>query len=256
MPPMTEAAEPSMTNAAHQRSWHFRDTVAGLRQPVTNRQADLTAATATFGIAERTILTPDASEVCIVEGELPLQPGRMATSDCGRLLALGLSIMTGSRTIITAILLLAATLVLARCAARWAVNQIADPEPLAETAGRVQLVIDEQDVGLVPQGMPLEVEFAVANAGSEPLVLRQAPRECCRGEGELPAFTIEPGDTGEVTARLSADELLGRGRKHIRFFTSDATSPELWLTIRGSVIRRASFSSDEELPIERSVLVK
>jgi len=157
-------------------------------------------------------------------------------------------------SVVVAVLILAALLVMLRFSARWAVDQIADPEPIAQTAGRLQLVIDEQDVGLVRQGTMLEVPFAVGNTGSERLVLRQAPRECCGAE-PLRSFTVEPGQMNEVVALLMADELLGRGRKHIRFYTSDAACPELWVTIRGTVIRHAA-ASDDDTPVERSVLVK
>ena len=137
---------------------------------------------------------------------------------------------------------------------RRAMEQTAEPEPLEQTAGRLQLVIDEQDVGLVRQGTSLDVPFAVGNTGSEKLLIRQAPRECC-GAAALRTFSVEPGQTGEVVARLTADELVARGRKHIRFFTSDANCLELWVTIRGTVIRRAAASEDDTAA-ERSVLVK
>jgi Protein of unknown function (DUF1573) len=128
------------------------------------------------------------------------------------------------------------------CTSRWGAPQVAN-EPLQETAGRLQLVVDDQDVGLVRQGTQLDVHFAVANVGTEKLLLRQAPRECCSGE-TLPKFTVEPGQTGEIIARLQTDDLLARGRKNIRFFTSDVTNPEVWVTVRGTVIRHVSAPED------------
>jgi len=155
------------------------------------------------------------------------------------------------RLIISVSIFAAATLVLL-LVSRRTLEQAVDPEPLEPTAGRLQLVIDEQDVGLVRQGAPLEVHFAVGNTGSEKLVLRQAPRECCGAE-QLQVFSVEPGQTSEIVARLTADDLLGRGKKHIRFFTSDVDYPELWVTVRGNVIRKAAVSDDDV--VERSVLV-
>jgi hypothetical protein len=163
--------------------------------------------------------------------------------------------MSRLRPLLAVVLFLAALTTLAQFGARWAVEQISDPDVLKETACRLQLVIDEQDIGLVQQGTPLEVAFTVGNTGSERLVLRQAPRECCGSEPPPSTFTIEPGQAGEVVALLTADELLGRGRKHIRFYTSDVTCPELWVTVRGTVIRQAAASEDDER-VERSVLVK
>jgi len=159
--------------------------------------------------------------------------------------------MAHSRSIIITILSLSALLAVLRFTARWAVDEITEPQPLEPTAGRLQLVLDEQDVGLVQPGERLEVPFTVANTGPERLVVRQAPAECCSHDA-LMAITLEPGQTGEITAVLLADELRGLGRKHVRFFTSDPTCPELWLTVRGAVIRPAGYGT----PVERSVLVK
>ena len=160
--------------------------------------------------------------------------------------------MAHSRSIITTIVCLAALLAVLRITARWAVDQIAEPEPLEATGGRLQLVLDEQDVGLVRHGETLEVPFTVGNTGNETLVLRQAPRECCKDDPLPSTIMLEPGQTSEITAVLAAEELLGLGQKHVCFYTSDATCPELWVTIRGTVTRHASDS----LPIERSVLIK
>jgi hypothetical protein len=119
-----------------------------------------------------------------------------------------------------------------------------EPPLLAISGGRLQLVSDEQSVGLVKQGTPLSVTFTVANTGTESLVLRQARTQ--HAGHQLPRFTIEPGRTGEVTAEIWSDELFDRGLKHVRFLTSDPTSPELWLTVRGTVVRRVAASHDDE----------
>jgi len=160
--------------------------------------------------------------------------------------------MPRSPWIITVVAVLVALLAMG-IVGRRAIDQTVQPEPLPQTGGRVQLVIDEEDIGAVRQGKMLEVPFAVGNTGSEKLFLRQAPSECCGGD-EQQTFSIEPGQTSEVTVRLAADELIGRGKKNIRFFTSDAISPELWVTVRGTVIRRAA-GSQEETAVERSVLL-
>jgi uncharacterized protein DUF1573 len=150
-----------------------------------------------------------------------------------------------------------ALLALLRMGAQRAIDDFVHPEPLAATGGRVQLVVDEQDVGLVLPGPPIAARFTVVNTGTEQLVLRQAPHECCQDE-PLSAFTIEAGQTGEIVALVIADDLAGRGRKHIRFYTSDPTNPELWVTVRGHVVNRAAYDDYDdygELPMERSVLV-
>jgi hypothetical protein len=152
--------------------------------------------------------------------------------------------MFGLRTVVAAAVVVAAILLLLGVAAQRHIAHDADTQELAPTAGRLQLVLDEHDVGLVQQGAPLAVPFAVANTGTERLWLRQA-RDEGRGTGVAATMAIEPGLTGELVAELNADDLVGRGRKHVRFLTSDPTCPELWLTVRGTVVRKATASDDE-----------
>jgi len=150
--------------------------------------------------------------------------------------------MSRNWSYLVVLLMTVAALVAVCYTSRWGARQAAY-EPLEETLGRLQLVVDDQDVGLVRQGTQLDVHYAIVNVGTEKLLLRQAPRECCAGE-TLPKFSIEPGQTGEIIARLQTDDLLARGKKNIRFFTSDGTNPELWVTVRGTVIRHASAGED------------
>jgi hypothetical protein len=130
----------------------------------------------------------------------------------------------------------------------------AEASPLTTPGGRVHLVTDEQDIGLVPQGAPLSVVFSVGNTGSEALSIRQSSIEESFGTRLFSTIMIEPGRTGEVTAELWSDELLDRGRKHVLFETSDPTCEELWLTVRGTVLRHATVGDDEEA--EQSVLLR
>jgi hypothetical protein len=126
----------------------------------------------------------------------------------------------------------------------WLAEELISSDTPDKSTGRMQLVLDEKDIGLVRKREPLQVPFAVANIGTGKLELRQAAEECCGAEVIFPTITIEPGKTDEVVALLSSDDLLARGRKHIRFHTSDPDHPELWLTIRGTVIRNTSFEDD------------
>jgi hypothetical protein len=108
---------------------------------------------------------------------------------------------------------------------------------ITPTEGRVQLAIDEQEVGIVESDTALEVCFLVTNTGRERLVLRQAmPAEEQESAEAFPLYTVSPGRTIAVIARLNSNELALRGRKHLRFDTSDVDCPELWLTVRGSLV--------------------
>lgn len=124
-------------------------------------------------------------------------------------------------------------LALTPLATLWRANS--DEGPIGMTDGRVQLAVDEQDVGEVDPDVSLEVCFLVSNVGSERLVLRQAgwlpeggARRHCR-------YVVSPGRTIAVPVQLNSNELASRGRKHVQFETSDRTLPELWLTVRGHV---------------------
>ena len=110
---------------------------------------------------------------------------------------------------------------------------------IAKTDGRVQLAIDEQDVGDAEVDAPLEVCFLVTNVGSQRLLLRQLSSPSDRRAGaQHPLYTVSPGRTIAVMARLNSNDLIERGRKHICFETSDGSCPELWLTVRGNVVGR------------------
>jgi hypothetical protein len=112
-----------------------------------------------------------------------------------------------------------------------------DDETISQTDGHLQLAIDEQDVGEVAADAELQVCFVVANSGSERLLLRQARALDDRANHDpYPLYTVSPGRTIAIMARLNSNELGERGRKHIRFQTSDAACPELWLTVRGSAV--------------------
>jgi len=126
-------------------------------------------------------------------------------------------------------------LALAPLVTYWQRGWKAEDGRIQATQGKVQLAIDEQDVGDVEPDQDLEVCFLVTNSGSERLLLRQARQlKDQSAEVEYPLYTVSPGRTIAVTARLNSNELAERGRKHLRFETSDLTCPELWLTVRGS----------------------
>jgi hypothetical protein len=117
----------------------------------------------------------------------------------------------------------------------WQSGWESEVGPIRKTDGRVQLAVDEQDLGDVEAGAELEVCFLVTNVGKEILLLRQAASSKGTG-GQSSLYTVSPGRTIAVIARLNSNDLAGRGRKHICFHTSDAHCPELWLTVRGTPV--------------------
>jgi hypothetical protein len=88
-------------------------------------------------------------------------------------------------------------------------------------------------VELDPQAtdQPLVARFAVANAGTQPLVFRRSGPACC-GAGVLPpAVTIAPGRTGEIVLELGAEDLT-HGQQRFGYLSNDPARPEFWLTVR------------------------
>ena len=164
--------------------------------------------------------------------------------------------MSRLRSLILAALMVAALVSGAIFASRLLTNQVASQEPLGETAGRVQLVIDEQDVGLVPQGMPLEVEFTVANTGSEKLFFARRRPKVAPANAPRPCSPSSPARRPRSRLACRPTSFWAAAASTSAFSPAMPPRPSCWLTIRGAVIHRTAYNTDNEWPPEEFILVK
>jgi len=160
-------------------------------------------------------------------------------------------------TSLVVIIVVAAAL---RLAMWWTVEQIAFPDSDESGIPRLQLVTEEQDIGRVGQGGPLQVTFCVANAGTGRLVLREASRDSSTSKLLLSTH-IEPGHTGELVFPLDPEELAAFGSQQVHFDTNDPSRPKVVLTVRGSVAGPTLAAGDGDWPAvapreESSVLIR
>jgi hypothetical protein len=143
--------------------------------------------------------------------------------------------------------LFATTLLALTPIATWWAEQESATSGLRPTGGRVELEIDEQDVGVVERGQPLDVCFVVGNLGSQRLLLRQTPIEEVETPANgLPTYSVSPGQRVAITARATAEDLVPQGVTHVLFLTSDEACPRLWLSIRGTVQSVSRTSRDSQ----------
>ena len=144
--------------------------------------------------------------------------------------------MDRSPTVISVALVATTLLALTPIASRWADDHAEGQGPLQPAGGRVDVTVDDQDVGLVAQGKPLEVCFVVRNAGSQRLLLRQTPLDFIDGQLPMfPIYSVSPGQKIAVTAHVNASDLAPQGVTHVLFMTSDPACPRLWFSVRGVV---------------------
>ncbi|MDR2854051.1 MAG: DUF1573 domain-containing protein [Prevotellaceae bacterium] len=103
------------------------------------------------------------------------------------------------------------------------------------------------DFGKVEQGKPVTVEFEFTNTGNTPLVVSNAKPSCGCTVSNWTKTPVEPGKTGTVTATYNAANA-GSFTKTVTV-SSNATTPELRLTVRGEVTAKAAVPVKEQSEI-------
>ncbi|MDR2854050.1 MAG: DUF1573 domain-containing protein [Prevotellaceae bacterium] len=102
------------------------------------------------------------------------------------------------------------------------------------------------DFGKIPQGQPVTFEFEFTNTGSTPLVVSNAKPSCSCTVPNWTKTPVEPGKSGVVAAKYNASAV-GSFTKTITV-SSNATTPELRLIIKGEVLPRPVEPTQE--PVE------
>lgn len=144
--------------------------------------------------------------------------------------------MNRSPTVLSVALVATTLLALTPITTPWSSGDRSELSVLKPLGGRVEVTVDEQDMGPVTPGASLGVCFVVGNCGRQQLLLRQTPIEHRPDQpATFPTYVVSPRQRVAVTAQLRSDELAAQGLTHILFQTSDPHCPRLWLTVRGTV---------------------
>jgi len=114
------------------------------------------------------------------------------------------------------------------------------PIPAAEVKGPHPVIKPDEtthDFGSVWVGPPLKHAFKIKNEGDAPLEISKVKPSCgCTIAGDYPK-KLDPGQEGEFPFSMMSTKLRGTFEKGITISSSDPSTPELRLKLRGEVKR-------------------
>jgi hypothetical protein len=123
----------------------------------------------------------------------------------------------------------------------WIACAVAVVAPLAAGAqeasdGGPKMVVPEKiiDLGQVAKGVVADVDFEIANEGSETLEIKAVRPTCGCTVADFDR-EIAPGQKGAVRAKLDTSDFSGPVSKSILVMTNDPETPTVSLVIRGQV---------------------
>ena len=90
------------------------------------------------------------------------------------------------------------------------------------------------DAGVVVKGKIVSHSFPIENQGSSALEIREV-RPACGCTVARYDETIQPGETGHITAEVSTNDFRGPVAKYVTVFSNDRNNPSVRLTIRADV---------------------
>ena len=91
------------------------------------------------------------------------------------------------------------------------------------------------DFGRVPQGVPVEHDFAFTNDGGTPLTVAQLRVACDSEAAVVGASDVPPGGRGTVHARFDTSAAPGPQRRTVTVYSNDPTQRAVLLTLTGTV---------------------
>jgi hypothetical protein len=148
-------------------------------------------------------------------------------------------------------------LLLVRIGLRAAMHSVT--EPAGRNGDVAAAVFDKLEQGVVvaePVG-EVAAQFAVRNAGQRRLVIQLVRRACC--EPAVEPLVLAPGQSGALTVRVAAADLMRQGEHRQAVTTNDPRQPEIWLTMKlANEPTPAALAAARSSPraADRSVLVK
>ncbi|MDY7091852.1 MAG: DUF1573 domain-containing protein [Acidobacteriota bacterium] len=140
-----------------------------------------------------------------------------------------------NRLPIRAVLTLAAGILTALSLPALAANAAADETAAEEATGPKAVAVEEVlDLGTIPKGETLKVEWELRNEGTEPLEITQV-RPSCGCTVATYDEVIAPGATGKVRAEIDTTNLFGADTKRVTVLTNDPNNPSIVLTAKSEV---------------------
>ncbi len=108
----------------------------------------------------------------------------------------------------------------------------------------ISFTSDEHDFGDATQGEIVKHNFVFRNSGTEPLIIAKVLTTCGCTVPKFPKEPIMPGAVGRIEVNFNTEGKMGRQNKIVNVM-SNATTPDVQLTLRGTVLKaRAKATAD------------
>ncbi len=128
----------------------------------------------------------------------------------------------------------------------FALNASAQTTPAAAPApdpNKPEFKFNEEkhDFGKVPQGTPVTTVFTFVNTGVDPLILTEVKPTCGCTIADYTKTPVKKGATGKITITYNAAVAAPFSKTIV--VTSNAKTPQKYLTIIGEVVAKAAAPS-------------
>jgi hypothetical protein len=100
---------------------------------------------------------------------------------------------------------------------------------------------EKHDFGKVPQGTPVTTVFTFVNVGTDPLILTEVKPTCGCTIADYTKTPVKKGATGKITITYNAAVAAPFSKTIV--VTSNAKTPQKYLTIIGEVVAKAAAPS-------------
>ncbi|MDB5112682.1 MAG: hypothetical protein JWR67_3796 [Mucilaginibacter sp.] len=102
---------------------------------------------------------------------------------------------------------------------------------------------EKHDFGKISQGTPVTTEFVFTNIGEEPLILTEVKPTCGCTIADYTKTPVKKGDKGVIKITYNAAVIAPFSKTIV--VTSNAKTPQKYLTIVGEVIAKAAATSSK-----------
>jgi len=125
----------------------------------------------------------------------------------------------------------------------FVVNASAQDNTAAQDANKAEFKFNEEkhDFGKVPQGTPVTTVFTFTNVGNDPLILTEVRPTCGCTIADYTKTPVKKGASGKITITYNAAVAAPFSKTIV--VTSNAKTPQKYLTIIGEVVAKAAAPS-------------